>query len=719
MVDADAFKQLTRIVKPFSAEVVLAALDGAATPFDVDDTWHAHSHGRPRPASVQHFTWGMAYPCFDASALLAGGQAIAYLAAQLPVGHPRRDALPALYAKIQARLAHPGLLLFAGYVERLDGRTIEGEPYVPPGKEAYEHLHGVDNGAVVVAAGYVYFRPASLRRPEDVALVEASFRETESSDYPPWRALTSEPFARLVARVADTPLAAGAFEIDPRASVPELVAEVCRTHAPDLDEDAATLYLQLLTLPDAGDKLLRAVNGWTPKRHKRAGEALVAAKLARAPAKKKPRADRALALPGPWEKLAPPSPAMERWKLELYQARLVGRELLAPLDRLLLLAPAHERFAAAWRRVCAGEPPGRKVALDRQQDDLLAPILADPDDDQRRLVYADRLSEQGDPRGELITLQVQRAMLSRSSEHDKAEPAAAEPAAAEPGAARPAPAEPTAAEPDAAREQLAAIIAREEALLAEYGEAWTAKVNNAIRGYRMERGFIHSVTVRIPEFAAHAAEVLSALPLLREIVLQHGAGPGPLPLKHLELLAGCEALAGIHGLDLTPDHYLRDLESLERLLAAPCLRSLRWLRLGFHRTCEGFGREGAERIASCAQLGQLRSLEVAGQSLGAAGAEALLASTSLNKLERLRLPLNNIRVGGAKRLLRALEAGALPALRVLDLDNTVATDFVTKAALWERNRVPDEQQAAIAALLTARGGVEGSLDPRSGEARDL
>lgn len=46
---------------------------------------------------------------------------------------------------------------------------------------------------------------------------------------------------------------------------------------------------------------------------------------------------------------------------------------------------------------------------DRHDATLLAQIYAAPDDDAPRLVYADWLQERGDPRGELIALQLERA----------------------------------------------------------------------------------------------------------------------------------------------------------------------------------------------------------------------------------------------------------------------------------------------------------------------
>ncbi|HEY0251736.1 MAG TPA: TIGR02996 domain-containing protein, partial [Kofleriaceae bacterium] len=44
-----------------------------------------------------------------------------------------------------------------------------------------------------------------------------------------------------------------------------------------------------------------------------------------------------------------------------------------------------------------------------REQDLLAAIRADPDDDAPRAIYADLLAERGDPRGELIHLQLERS----------------------------------------------------------------------------------------------------------------------------------------------------------------------------------------------------------------------------------------------------------------------------------------------------------------------
>ena len=73
---------------------------------------------------------------------------------------------------------------------------------------------------------------------------------------------------------------------------------------------------------------------------------------------------------------------------------------------------------------------------------LIAAILADPDDDAPRAVYADWLTERGDPRGELITVQL-------------------------------------------AKKQTPALKARADALLAKHKKAWVGRFG----GQKVEYGF--------------------------------------------------------------------------------------------------------------------------------------------------------------------------------------------------------------------------------------
>lgn len=75
------------------------------------------------------------------------------------------------------------------------------------------------------------------------------------------------------------------------------------------------------------------------------------------------------------------------------------------------LPEANVARARAW---AARKKPDRvRWKLDKPQpvdgEGLLPKILEKPGDDQLRLVYADWLAEQGDPRGELIAIQIRRA----------------------------------------------------------------------------------------------------------------------------------------------------------------------------------------------------------------------------------------------------------------------------------------------------------------------
>ena len=340
----EAFEELKRIIAPFNVEHIDNALGDRPSTFDVDARWFSNHEGPPKTTSDRS--------PFNGDALLAGMQAVCLLGSYLPAGDPRRLGVPRLHQKILARLANPELLLFGGTREL----KIDGKPYVAPGYQSNPSHHGVDNGSIVVAHGYVYFRPGRITDADPDNLARA--RDAAELHYPMqtfpwsglchvWQAALSPGVASLVARAADTPVPAGGSELDPRLSAPEVVDAVQAKRG--LDRDAATLYLQLLALVDCGDAPTRELNGWTQTRHKKAAGALVAAGLVQE--QKHPRANRKYVLDSPWEQLFPPHPAVEQAKLALYDARMVNGTLAAPLGRLVPLRPIHEVFAAAWQRV--------------------------------------------------------------------------------------------------------------------------------------------------------------------------------------------------------------------------------------------------------------------------------------------------------------------------------------------------------------------------------
>jgi hypothetical protein len=165
----------------------------------------------------------------------------------------------------------------------------------------------------------------------------------------------SAEFAAITARISGADLPDGAYEADPRASIPELVAAV-RSHL-GLEEDPAALYLQLLTLLEPTDRNLRLWNGWTAARHKKAVTVLAERDLVLAA--KRARAGRGVFLPGGWAEATSPDLPLETWKLPLYDLSMpaVGRYAKGPLRRFLPLRPLTELFAAAWQRVLDGDGP--------------------------------------------------------------------------------------------------------------------------------------------------------------------------------------------------------------------------------------------------------------------------------------------------------------------------------------------------------------------------
>ncbi|MFF3849120.1 hypothetical protein [Streptomyces sp. NPDC002328] len=167
-----------------------------------------------------------------------------------------------------------------------------------------------------------------------------------------WDWLMDGACDRVMARITADDLPPGRYESDPRACVPDLVADVVATL--DLTEDAAALYLQLLLLPKPSDRDVRRWNAWTPARHKAAAAELVSRGLA--VEDRRPRAGRTLFLPGPWAHAKKPLPPMESWK-----APLIGAELSADGSEVkafdLLPDTLPELFAQAWELTRRGKGP--------------------------------------------------------------------------------------------------------------------------------------------------------------------------------------------------------------------------------------------------------------------------------------------------------------------------------------------------------------------------
>ncbi|MFF0525400.1 hypothetical protein ACFYTC_42470 [Actinomadura nitritigenes] len=280
-----------------------------------------------------------------------------------PVGDPAVSGAADLAARLRARLAAPGLLLPLGLCSLGDAerrRDLFG-PDVHPVRRATRDgvSDGPDGDALAFDDGLLIVdgRPSLahvILRPSALADRAARARlERLCADHGLDRLLRSvegtvvrtEAVGRMVARAAATPVPPGGYEANPLLSVPDLVAEAAAETG--TSEDAAVLYLQLLTLVRPTDRNVRRWNGWTAARHKAAQAELVDRALVQQD--KRPRAGRTAFVPGGWTVLKAPELPVEAAKLAAHGAREVrGRSVGGPFTRLLPPRPLHEMFEEAW-----------------------------------------------------------------------------------------------------------------------------------------------------------------------------------------------------------------------------------------------------------------------------------------------------------------------------------------------------------------------------------
>jgi uncharacterized protein (TIGR02996 family) len=238
---------------------------------------------------------------------------------------------------------------------------------------------------------------------------------------------------------------------------------------------------------------------------------------------------------------------------------------------------------------------------------LLAEVKAQPDDDAPRLILADWLQDQGDPRGELIHLQVVRARLAEDDP------------------------------------RWVELRRRELQLLRRHVHDWLGPLADLAGHWYFERGFI-GLSARAERFLVQAVFDLArqgAFAWVDELGLRD------LEPRHLPLLAGSPLPAHLVRLDLS-DTRLTSF-GLAALLAAPDLVELHTLRLAGTR----IGTRGAQALAGCPRLARLRLLDLRGNHLGEAGAVALAESPYLTGLARLEVSSTWLSLAGLAALRQA------------------------------------------------------------------
>ena len=314
---------------------------------------------------------------------------------------------------------------------------------------------------------------------------------------------------------------------------------------------------------------------------------------------------------------------------------------------------------------------------DPQRAALLAAIIAQPDDKKPRLVYADHLQEQGDARGELITLQCTRAELA----------------------------------PDDPR--VAEIVAREDELLKKHKKLWTAFGDTKGARWEYRRGFVEKASLDATALAAHGKTILASEPIEELNIWKIDEyKPGlatvlALPLQHLKrlsvarsrlkvadwtALATAKTLGNVELLDASVTGMGEQKGATAAFAKTASLPKLRELRLnGAYLSDEDF-----VALAKSKTL-RFERLVATNNFVGAVGLAAMLESAWAPHLVHLDLTSNeSVRIEGLEVLAKAT---TLPALKTLKLDyagiwtdDDGVIDLVTRSPVFARLELLDLSQ---------------------------
>ena len=272
-------------------------------------------------------------------------------------------------------------------------------------------------------------------------------------------------------------------------------------------------------------------------------------------------------------------------------------------------------------------------------------IQADPDNEIPRLVYADWLDEQGDPRGELIRIQCE---IARRPDNDL---------------------------------ERKRLEVRATEVLEDYGETWLEPLRDlgaigvSVRCFR--RGLVEHLKTSAENFLKNAAALCEIEPALTMVQLTD-IGPHlgefakeqvPSQITSIDLSANqltsiqCRALCGssitnqITTLDLKFNRL--DGAAVEELCSAHWPH-LQRLDLSSNR----IGPDGASALAHQSAFPQLKVLHLGMNRIQDEGLAALLHSSSLETLEELHVGSNGI---GNESMGPLMKFQTPPALKILNL----------------------------------------------------
>jgi uncharacterized protein (TIGR02996 family) len=224
---------------------------------------------------------------------------------------------------------------------------------------------------------------------------------------------------------------------------------------------------------------------------------------------------------------------------------------------------------------------------------FLAMVLENPADDGPRMVYADWLEEQGDPRGEFIRVQIESAKL-------------------EPG--------------DATLERL---TDREMILLGRHGAEWRAEIPEWARnGCEFFRGFVSEVKVWTRWEAGFGPE-LSRMTPIEKVTLNTAH-------EALDDFADGPDLPQLRELAILDDKM--DADDLKVLCRSPSLRTLRALLFMGMRLRDA----GPHIVQLCPFVRRLSRLEMKRCAIGSGGVVMLADSENLPSLQWLDFSDNRL-----------------------------------------------------------------------------
>jgi uncharacterized protein (TIGR02996 family) len=196
------------------------------------------------------------------------------------------------------------------------------------------------------------------------------------------------------------------------------------------------------------------------------------------------------------------------------------------------------------------------------EDAFLRAVIADPDDDAPRLIYADWLDEHGQgARAEFIRVQIALARMSTRDERRRR------------------------------------FLSRQRRLLRRYGETWAEPLRSLFWNYQFHRGFVESAICSNAREFLRRGEELFALAPIRDLFLSRA--------RHCaQELSQCSYFSRLLSLGLCSS-WLGDRDVFY-LANSPFLRPLSHLNLADNRIT---GR-GAMYLARSPYLGSLDDLDL-------------------------------------------------------------------------------------------------------------